>query len=155
MWCGKCRLLFAFLRTLAHFSAIFLSSFLNSPGKGIYQPSSMGIANPESKALYFLPYYPACLVSSPFCSDLWMFSGLSLENLLTNPPGFPLLPDLNQRLFCTDQLCSPSVPICFMSSRNSSKFWLIEDTLSYVLLLLRFFLLIFINFFWENDKKVC
>lgn len=131
---------FCFLPTLTDFSATSLSSFLNRSWQlGFYQPSCMGIVSSESKSLQFLPYYPACLVSNPFCSDLWLFSVHSLENLLTIPPGFPLLPTLNQRLLCTDQLCSPSVPICFRSPRNSSKFWFIEDTSSYVLVLLWFF----------------
>lgn len=70
------------LPTLTDFSAISLSSFLNSLWQQrFYQPHCVGITSSKSKSSQFLPYYPTCLGSSPFCSELWLFSGFSLENL--------------------------------------------------------------------------
>lgn len=116
------------LPILTDFNAITLSSFLNSPWNlGLYQATCVGKASSDSKSLQFLPYYPACLISSPFCSEFWLFSGLSLENLFIYSSMFSPFACFESKAILQWPALFSICPICFISSKNSSLFWFTED----------------------------
>ena len=140
------------LPILTDFNAITLNSFLNSPWHlGLYQATCVGKASSDSKSLQFLPYYPACLISSPFCSELWLFSGLSLENLLIYSSRFSPFACFESKAILQWSALFSICPICFMSSKNSSQFWFTENAPSYVLVMLIFLLF---QIYFEKRKYV-
>lgn len=75
--------------TLTDFNAISLGSFLNCPWQmGGYQITCMGIASSKSNPFSFCLITQLSFFSKPSCYELWLFSGLSLENLLTYSSRF-------------------------------------------------------------------
>ena len=139
------------LPILTDFNAETLSSFLNSPWHlGLYQATCVGKASSDSKSLQFLPYYPACLIFSPFCSELWLFSGLNLENLLIYSSRFSPFACFESKAILQWSALFSICPICFMSSKNSSLFWFTEDAPSCSSDVIFLF---FQDLFWE--KEIC